>query len=39
MTTEQEYSNMGMCPHCLSQDFDGVCDKCGYVEHTEYTND
>lgn len=35
MTTDNEYTDMGICPRCLSHDFDGVCDKCGYIEGTE----
>lgn len=32
MTTDKEYSDMGLCPYCLSQGFDGVCDICGHIE-------
>ena len=35
MTTDNEYSEMGICPRCLSPDFDGVCERCGYIERTE----
>lgn len=31
MTTDKEYSDMGICPECLSQDYDGGCRNCGYV--------
>ena len=31
MTTDREYSDMGICPNCLSQGYDGVCDTCGYI--------
>lgn len=33
MTTDREYSDMGICPKCLSQGFDGVCDRCGYIDN------
>lgn len=32
MTTDNEYSDMGICPKCLSEGFDGVCDRCGHIE-------
>ena len=32
MTTDREYTDMGICPKCLSQGFDGVCDRCGYID-------
>lgn len=32
MTTDNEYSDMGICPNCLSEGFDGVCDTCGYID-------
>lgn len=31
MTTDKEYSDMGMCPRCLSENHDGTCSCCGYV--------
>lgn len=37
MTTDNEYSDMGICPRCLTEGFDGVCDKCGYIERAERT--
>lgn len=35
MTGDKDLSYMGMCPRCLASNFDGVCDKCGYIERTE----
>lgn len=32
MTTDKEYTDMGMCPNCLAEGYDGCfCDKCGNV--------
>lgn len=33
MTSDREYSTMGICPNCLSGNYDGVCcDNCGHIE-------
>ena len=33
MTTDKEYSDMGICPNCLSDNFSVICDKCGHCEN------
>lgn len=30
MTSDEEYEEMNVCPNCLSDNFDIVCDQCGY---------
>ena len=36
MTTDKEYSDMGMCPQCLKDGYDGTCPHCGHIETTGY---
>ena len=32
MSEIQDYNSTGMCPSCLSDNFDGcVCEECGYI--------
>lgn len=36
MTTDTEYTDMGICPNCLADGYDGIsCDKCGHVNIPE----
>lgn len=32
MTTDNEYSDMGLCPECLADGYDGIsCSACGHI--------
>lgn len=36
MTTDKEYTDMGICPNCLADGYDGImCDNCGHVNIPE----
>lgn len=33
MISDEEYIDMNICPNCLKDNFDCVCDSCQYIDY------